>query len=276
MEINEKKIIEIVKYNINKDITIFSDSFIKNTIERRIIATNCTNFNEYLSSFETSKGEIQRFFESLLINYSRFFRDPLSFAILEKTILPLIVSMNNSKREIRVWSAGCSSGQEAYSIAILISELSEILGIEIPYRIFATDISIDSIKKGERGIYNKTEIENLKVSYLEKYFDLRGGKYYIIPKLKEKVSFSIYDLLSDNSSIPSESIYGDFDIVFSSNLLFYYNLEIQDKIIGKLEKSVSSRGYLITSDTEKYTVRDLLKFKNFKAPTSIFKKRGGF
>lgn len=264
-------IIYQLKINYNMDISIFDLSFFKRSINMRISDMKLKNIKEYEELIIKDTQEIILLKKLLNNTYTRFFRDSFIFAQLDKIVIPNLITMIDRQREIRIWSAGSSSGQEAYSIAILISELEEELRIKIPYRIIATDISEIQLKKGRNGIFKKNDILNLKLKYIEKYFSIEGNNYIIDEKIKKNISFSYFDLIDDENIKPPESIYGDFDLILCSNLLFYYNPEVQKKIIMKSELSLGPNGYFVTSEVEKILVKKFTKLIPINLYSSIFK-----
>lgn len=264
-------IIYQLKINYNMDISIFDLSFFKRSINMRISDMKLKNIKEYEELIIKDTQEIILLKKLLNNTYTRFFRDSFIFAQLDKIVIPNLITMIDRQREIRIWSAGSSSGQEAYSIAILISELEEELRIKIPYRIIATDISEIQLEKGRNGIFKKNDILNLKLKYIEKYFSIEGNNYIIDEKIKKNISFSYFDLIDDENIKPPESIYGDFDLILCSNLLFYYNPEVQKKIIMKSELSLGPNGYFVTSEVEKILVKKFTKLIPINLYSSIFK-----
>lgn len=264
-------IIYMLKVDFDINISIFSESFLTRIINMRISDTKSKNIKEYKERINEDIQETIVLKRLLNNTYTRFFRDPLIFAQLQKIVIPNLVTMINEQRELRIWSASSSSGQEAYSLAILIAEFEEELGIKIPYRIIATDISLSKLEKGRNGVFGKNDILNLKLKYIEKYFTNKGNDYIISKELKKNISFSYFDLIDDKNIKPPESIYGDFDLVLCSNLLFYYNLEVQKKIIAKSELSLGPNGYFVTSEVEKILVKDFTKLKQINPTSSIFK-----
>lgn len=277
MNKNLNKIITMMKQTHDRDISMYDQYFLIKSLKRRWIATGVNNADEYCSCLENNNTEADAFYSSLQITYSQFFRDPLTFALLEQLTLPSLISHKPEGREIRVWSAGCSNGQEAYSMAMLLSELIEVSGKEISFRIFATDISQEALDVGRAGVYDQKAVQNVKLKHLNKYFTKQGETYAIVPQLKRCINFSTYDLLDLSTANPPESIYGDFDIVMCSNLLFYYKPDYQQVIIKKIHQAMSATGYLATGETEKTFVENLTKLQMIDAPNAVFKNnlRGG-
>lgn len=268
-ELNE--IIMVMDQFHGRDISIFDESFLEKSLERRRVITGIKKVSEYRSFLEKSTLEADVFYNSLNITYSEFFRNPITFALLEQLILPELINQKPDGSEIRVWSAGCSSGQEAYSIAMLLAELVAANKRTIRFRIFATDTSQTALALARDGVYDQDAIENVKLYQLNQYFFKKGDTYTIVPQLRQSITFSTYDLLDEYSANPPESIYGDFDIVFCSNLLFYYRPEIQLSIIQKIYKSISAIGYLVTSEAERAYVEKATKLQMVAIPTSVFR-----
>ncbi len=254
---------------LGQKISIYNELFLCQSLERRWKELEIKSNEDYWIFIEKNEEEIEEFMMSLNINYTDFFRDGLSFSVLENEILMQLICGKSIGSEIRVWSAGCSTGQEVYSIAMSLSNVIKKSSKNINYRIFGTDISKKALKFSENGLYCEENILNIKLMDIKKYFMTIGNKYKIIPELMNYVSFSMYNLLDPELVNPPESIFGDFDIIFCSNLLFYYKKDQQDFIIDKLKKSLAPNGYIITGDAEKILFKDMAMVKS---DTGIFKK----
>lgn len=266
------RIIALMKQTFDRDISIYDQSFLLKSLEKRWIAIGVKTAAEYCNRLEKNNMEADALYNSLQITFSQFFRDPLTFALMETLILPSLISHRPNGREIRIWSAGCSNGQEAYSMAMSLSDFAEASRKEISFRIFATDISQEALEAGRAGVYDQYAVQNVKLKHLNKYFTKQSETYTIIPQLRRCISFSTYDLLDPSSANPPESIYGDFDLVMCSNLLFYYKSNVQQGIIKKLRQAMSASGYLVTGEAEKTLVENATKLQMISTPTAVFKK----
>lgn len=229
---------------------------------------------EYLNYLENCTEEGTVFRSRLINSYSEFFRNPLTFAYLEQVILPQLIEKKRIKKEneIRIWSAACASGQEAYSIAMLCDELIETKKTDMNYLIFATDIDPNELMKAQRGVYQSATLCKVTLKRIQTYFSLKDENYTISPQLRNQIDFSVFDLLSDQGSCPPASIYGNFDLVFCSNLLFYYKPEFRKRILEKIGNSLTKGGYLITGESE----REIIKGNNYRevfVNSAIFQKR---
>ncbi len=256
------------------DITQYDEAFLLNSANRRFSETNCASIEDYLELLENSELERMTYFDNLQIGYSTFFRNALTFDTLEKIILPELVSnvRKNNTKDLRIWSAACAAGQEAYSIAMLIEE--EMACSEkgkCNCLIFATDRDEEQIETARRGQYAYHSLENVKLKQLDKWFIKYGNTYFIKPELKVNINFSVFDLFDKNYSSPPSSIFGHFDLIFCANLLFYYKENHRRTILDKITGAMSDNGYLVTGETE----RDILKklhFREIYPHSAIFRK----
>ena len=270
------EIIKILKHTYDLDVSMFAESFVEKTLHNRIHSTT-QEINVYFSNLVSgNKEEAILLRESLQNNFSDFFRDSSVFAQLERKILPKLIEENKNQREIRVWSAGCSTGQEPYSIAMLLEDYMSFNGGRLRrYRIIATDNSETALEYGRNGEYLTSEIQNLKLKHINKYFTEQGENHLISEKIRDNVKFYTYDVLDQSSVSPYESVFGDFDLVICCNLLIYYKQDIQKFIINKLANSLSDSGYLILGNAEQNLVRGEFGIKKYTGEHSIFHKKTG-
>ena len=253
MKQTNKHIIDLIQQNCGTDLSKYEDVFLYKSVLRRMKDTFSDTENAYCSYLEQSPGESELFIKSLQISYTEFFRNPLTFSVLEKIIIPSLVmkKANSSRNEIRIWSAACAAGQETYSLAMLINEFLNGNGEKINYRIFATDQSETQIQEARSGLYPESALNCLSMKRVKQWFTNHGGIYSLKPELKENIEFSVFDLLSDRFSCPPTSIFGDFDLIVCANLLFYFKPDYQNKIIKKVTGCLSKNGYLVTGETER-------------------------
>jgi chemotaxis methyl-accepting protein methylase len=257
------------------DISTYDLSFLNKAISSRMLCNHCGSLSEYSDLLENKPEEEKIFLDSLNISYSEFFRNTLTFSVLEHIVLPGLVHQKKTKgnKEIRIWSAACASGQETYSIAMLLEELQSKSDEVINYRIFATDHAENQIEEAQKACYTGATLNNLTDIRLKKWFAIQGDFYSVIPELKKHIDFSVFDLFSEMLDCPPVSIFGDFDIVFCANLLFYYKKADQKIILNKTGNCLKKTGFLITGEAE----RDILFRNNFQEvyqQSAIFRKPG--
>jgi chemotaxis methyl-accepting protein methylase len=270
-----QEIIRVLKLENGKDISSYDSSFLAKSAERRMKELRLSSLKAYLEYFKAYAEEAKIFYRSLNITYSEFFRNPLSFDVLEYVVLPSLFKHLRGNRKIRVWCAGCSGGQEAYSAGIVLEELSDVFGREVPFTIFGTDIAEEELENAARGFYDTTMLRNVRLGHLSRYFSREGDHYSVKPELKAHTHFSMHDLLDTTEKAPAESIYGDFDLIFCSNLLFYYTASARDIIVKKVFDALSPDGFLVTGETERMFIAGNGGFTEIMAPSAIFKKQSG-
>jgi len=250
MSATTESLIELIIKKTNVDLSKYDSIFFDNSIRKNISHAGCKSLSEYQLLLEKSTSEIDNFLDSLQINYSEFFRNSLTYSVLEKIIFPRLFHKKESsnQREIRIWSAACATGQEAYSLAILLAEQNNS---QVTFRIFATDQSDKQIEIAKKGIYSISTLNLVTLKRLDNWFLFNGKNYAIRDEIKANIEFSTFDLLNDVHMCPPSSIFGDFDIVFCANFLFYYKPEFRNEIVRKISKTLSSEGLIITGEAEK-------------------------
>jgi len=257
------------------DISPYDELFLLKSINRGVLATGSGSIAAYGDRLAGCLTEAAAFCDSLRVTYSEFFRDPLTFAVLERLVLPSLVPSNgeSGRREIRVWSAGCAAGQEAWSVAILLEELSRTLPEPLAYRVFATDLPGPGLDVARTGIYDAEAVGNVRLRHLREHFTREGKAYSIASGLRAKVEFSAYDLLDERSASPASSIYGDFHLILACNLLFYYRPAIRDRVLGKLCRALSPGGYLVVGETERESVTKQAGLRTVTAQSPVFQRK---
>ncbi|MCW8915063.1 MAG: protein-glutamate O-methyltransferase [Magnetovibrio sp.] len=182
--------------------------------------------------------------EAMTTNESFFFRDVKPFDLLRDEVLPPILKERAAKKHLRIWCAAASSGQEPYSIAILLKELgAQLAGWRID--IVGTDISHDILKKAKSGMYSQFEVQRgMPIQLLLKYFDKRDENWEIKPEVKNMVQYKYWNLLDDLSQL------GGFDIVFCRNVLIYFDAETKGKVLENIAKLMSKDGMMFLGGAE--------------------------
>lgn len=265
------KVMEILNPDYQFVLSKYDRFFLEKSIQKRIDDTGCGSVEAYLGLLNSNKEEERLLVESMQINYSEFFRNPLTFAVLEKLIFPALMKEKAEKgqKEIRIWSSACAKGQEAYSIAMILEELCA--GDNINYRIIASDAVENNIEKAERGMYFLSELNYVNMERLSGWFIKKGELYGISDTLKRNIQFSCFDCFSEQYSYPPESVFGDFDLILCANLLFYYQPEYRLKIIDKVVHSISENGFVVTGDTER-EIWSRFGFQEIYPQSAIFRR----
>jgi chemotaxis protein methyltransferase CheR len=269
-----KRILNYLKEKRSFDFSGYRTSMVERRVQGRFSSTKCKSYNDYFNYLQENFAELDKLLDVLTINVSRFFRDTLTFEYIADRVLSAIVREKQGARDrsLRVWSAGCSMGEEPYSIAILMHDFFKKETLNFQAHIFATDIDAKILKKAHTAIYPFESVKNAKYRLLNKYFVSKGKLFQLVPEIKELVSFSDYDLLDKRSYAPPESIFGSFDMVFCRNVLIYFDIKHQDQIFDKLYRSLSKSGYLVLGEAEIPSAKHKRHFRRVNECCHIYQK----
>ncbi|KUK13263.1 MAG: protein-glutamate O-methyltransferase CheR [Synergistetes bacterium] len=244
----KKKFLEISGIDLN---------YYKHQIHRRVHMFmrrwNIETYDDLLKNIKSDKEKYRTFVDYLTINVSEFFRNPDRFEILEKEVLPLILE-TKTDRSIKAWSAGCSTGEEPYSLAIIFEDLR----IKRYPRILATDIDPNVLEKAREGVYDIKQLQNVTAERLNKYFIKRTQNLYEISQnIKDRVEFKKHDLLND----PFDK---EFDLILCRNVVIYFEKEIKEKLYLKFRDALRIGGVLMVGNTEQIFGYREIGFKSIK------------
>lgn len=270
-----KRILNYLNEKRGFDFSGYRPSMIERRVRQRFPFTKCKNYNNYFHFLQENPDELDNLIDVLTINVSRFFRDTLTFEYIADRVLPAIIHQKEGgiDRSLRIWSAGCSMGEEPYSIAILINEYFEREALKLDINIFATDIDGKILKKAQKAAYPYESVKSAKYRFLKKYFAFKGESFQLKPEIKDLVSFSVYDILDKKSYAPPESVFGSFDMVLCRNVLIYFDAEHQDQIFDKLYRSMAKNGYLVLGEAEIPSTNYQGRFKKVIECCHIYQKR---
>ena len=235
-------------FNVLKSVTNINYAYYKQTtilrrIERRLVITHNRNLQEYVNYLTNNPEEARLLAKEVLIGVTSFFRDADYFETLkERVILPLVKD-TPAGEQIRVWVAGCSTGEEAYSIAILFKEAMEELGLEKNVKIFASDLDSDSIAVAARAVYGDNIIEDVSVQRLSRYFTRKGNKYVIRHDVRKMIIFAQHNVSQDPP-------FGKLDLISCRNLLIYFQTVLQRNLFAIFHMALKDKGYLFLGRSE--------------------------
>jgi two-component system CheB/CheR fusion protein len=194
-------------------------------------------------TWKLESEEFTRLFDSLLINVTGFFRDPLAWQALREEVLPELLSAKSARRPLRVWSAGCATGEEAYTLAILLVETMGLDEFVSRVKIYATDLDEDALAEARTGIYTDRQISEVGEEFRRKYFEASGSKHAFRRDLRRQVIFGRNDLTHD---APISRV----DLLVARNTLMYFNAETQSNVIRKFHFALSDPGFLFLGKAE--------------------------
>lgn len=205
-----------------------------------------SSLEDLIAAVKTNQDEglISEIVEAMTTNESLFFRDSKPFNQLKELIFPQLLKSREKTKKIRIWSAACSSGQEPYSVAMLIKEAGAVF-TDWNIEIVATDLSVDILKKASAGIYSQFEVQRgLPITMLVKYFKQDGDSWEIDPTLRSMVKFKPFNLMSDPKSL------GQFDIVLCRNVLIYFDQELKRQVLSGISNVLADDGALYLGGAE--------------------------
>src|SRR5262245_8582012 len=224
------------------DVTAYKRSTLSRRIEKRLAAVGIDSYNGYLDYLEVHQDEFLHLFNSILINVTAFFRDPDAFEYLRTTIIPKVVTASNSG-DLRVWSAGCASGEECYSVAILFAEAMGREPFRERVKIYATDVDEEALASARQAAYTDRQIEGVPEDLRTKYFDQQNARWVFKKDLRRSVIFGRHDLLDD---APISRV----DLLLCRNTLMYFNHEAQARIMHRFHFALREGGFLVLGKAE--------------------------
>jgi two-component system CheB/CheR fusion protein len=237
-------VFEILHKNNGVDFSHYKLPTIKRRIQRRVLKSNVKSIKEYTKLLSGDKKEATALYADLLINVTIFFRDPDTFGYLKSTLLPKLLKDKKRSETLRIWVAACSTGQEAYSIAMLIAEIQDKQSNKIPVQIFATDLSEQVIQAARLGEYSKAHLKTLSQARIDKFFTKSKGKYKIDQTLREMCVFGT------SHNILRDAPFSRMDFISCRNLLIYFDSPAQRKVLSTLHFSLNTKGYLMLGNSE--------------------------
>ena len=256
------QVFSILRNVTNTNYTYYKQTTILRRIERRIVVTHSRNLEQYVDYLKTNSDEAKMLAKEVLIGVTSFFRDAEYFDVLKTRVISEIVKHGKSVDQIRVWVAGCSTGEEAYSIAILFSEVMEELNIRRDVKIFATDLDADSVQIAGRGVYGENIIEDVSVSRLSRYFTRRGARYTVNHEIRTMIVFAQHNVFQDPP-------FGRLDLISCRNLLIYFQSVLQKNLFSIFHIALKDGGYLFLGKSESVGEYSEV-FKVFCANEKIF------
>jgi len=227
-----------LKKNLDLDLTGYK----RPQMERRINALMRTlgqpDYDSFISAMKNDRQVMERFIDHLTINVSEFFRNSSQWEILEQKILPVLISQTPN---LKVWSAGCSTGEEPYTLAMILSELT--LPSKGNHTILATDFDSRVLKKAINGVYSKKAVLGVPEPYLKKYFSPEGEGYRVKEELKKMIIFKNHNLLRD--PYPEQ-----VDLIVCRNVVIYFTEETKYQLYKKMHNALRHQGVLFAGSTE--------------------------
>lgn len=240
------QIIKILRDQKGTDFTHYKQTTIRRRILRRVAINKNTNVADYLTFLKNNIEEQDLLYQDFLIPVTSFFRNPKSFEQLQKTFLPLIHKHKKEDESIRVWVAGCSTGEEAYSLAIYFQKFLDkhtSTDTEKRVQIFASDLSKPAIQKAQKGFYTKLEVADVPHELLDKYFTKLEGGFQVKDSIRDLCVFAHHNFLKDPP-------FGKMDLISCRNVLIYMESYLQKKALSTFHYALNPNGFLMLGKSE--------------------------
>lgn len=242
----------------NIDLNCYKERQMKRRIDALIVKHKISSYETYVSQLKKDREMFDEFVNYLTINVSEFYRNPEQWELLEKDILPFL--FENHGKQLKIWSAACSTGDEPYSLVMLLSKIMPLSNIKV----IATDIDSQVLEKARLGLYNEKSLKTLPLELQSKYFTkINDRTYQISDKIKSRVEFKKHNLLKDDYPQGCH-------LIVCRNVLIYFTEEAKNDIYRKFAKSMKKDGILFVGSTEQILQPSKLGYESFR---SFFYKR---
>lgn len=238
-----KTIFALLHKETGVDFSHYKIATVKRRLSHKMLQCGIKTVKEYSKLLHKKNGELESLYGSLLINVTSFFREATTFAYLKSTILPKLLKAKLVGETLRIWVPACSTGEEAYSIAMLIAELQYKKARKVPIQIFATDLSEHAIREARLGEYSAESMKEVPKKYIDRFFIKNGEVYRIVKEIRETCVFAPHNILQDPS-------FSRMDFISCCNLLIYFDLAAQKKVFATLHFALNDKGYLMLGKAE--------------------------
>ena len=233
----------ILKNASGIDFTYYKRSTILRRIERRMLVTHTSSLGEFARLLGDSPEEVGILTREIFIGVTNFFRDPAFFEKLKYNVIYKIVERTGEDEPIRVWSAGCSTGEEAYSIAILFQEVMEELQVKRDVKIFATDVDSRALEQAGRGVFSENIIDDVTPERLAKFFVKLGDQYQISKAIRRMIVFATHNMFSDPP-------FGKLDLICCRNVMIYFQPVMRRGLFAIFHQALKNGGFLFLGKSE--------------------------
>jgi two-component system, chemotaxis family, CheB/CheR fusion protein len=239
-----KKILSIVKNKYDVDFFVhYKQASIYRRVMRRMVLNEFEKLADYGLMLKANAKEVDALFDDFLINVTNFFRDPAFYTTLTNVIFPGIIKKAKQGEPVRIWVAGCATGEEAYSIAMCLNEFLDKNKLVVPIQIFASDLDARAIEKARLGVYPLSALHGVSPKYLNQYFKRLDSQYQVVKSIRELCVFSQHNLLKDPP-------FSRMDLISCQNVLIYLETNPQKKILHTFHYALKASGYLFLAKSE--------------------------
>jgi two-component system CheB/CheR fusion protein len=261
-------VIELLRTRTNHDFTLYKQGTLLRRIERRMANAGIAagKPDRYVELLRRDEKELDQLAKDLLINVTSFFRDPDVFAYVAENIIPELVSGATADRPLRIWIAGCSTGEETYSLAMLFREAITAAKVNVKLQVFGSDVDPDAVAVAREGLYSEAIASTVSPERLARFFSKDEHGYRVSPDLRSAVVFTVQDVLADPP-------FSRLDMVSCRNLLIYLGSVAQNKVISLFHFALRERGILLLGSAETVNTTDGL-FEVLSKPERLYRQVG--
>jgi PAS domain S-box-containing protein len=238
-----QSILAMLRAGTRYDFRYYRKGTLMRRIERRMALNYLEDLADYVPFLKENPGEVQQLFKDLLIGVSGFFRDPEAFKVLEREVIPKVAQAKDAEAPLRVWVPGCATGEEPYSIAMLLIEQLEAIHKTCGIQIFASDIDEQALEFARAGIYPESIGTDVSPERLRRFFTKAGEVYQVSQPVRECVVFAVQNLISNPP-------FSKLDLISCRNLLIYFESEVQKNLIALFHYALNEEGYLLLGNAE--------------------------
>jgi two-component system CheB/CheR fusion protein len=238
-----QKIFSLIRSATGHDLSHYKQTTIRRRIERRMAIHQLNKLADYVKYLQQSPSEVNILFKDMLIGVTNFFRDPKAFEVLKEQVLPALLKSKATDSSIRIWSMGCSTGEEAYSLAILFSEAMHLVKQHVNIQVFASDIDAQSIDYARLGTYPDNIAADVSQERLHQYFIKEGNAYKVKKQIRDRVVFAIQNVIKDPP-------FSKIDLVSCRNLLIYMDSKLQKMVLPLCHYTLNKDGILFLGTSE--------------------------
>ena len=261
-----KHVLVLLRSHSGHDFSFYKQNTILRRVKRRMAVNQIERVDKYVQFLRQNNGELELLFHELLIGVTSFFRDADAFAALQEKVIPSLFTEKEGEQMVRVWTPGCSTGEEAYSIAILLQEYVEKIGQPYNFQIFATDIDRESIEKARSGVYPASIALDVSPERLTRFFNAQEDTFRIKKSIRDMVIFAEQDVTKDPP-------FSKIDLLTCRNLLIYFETELQKKVLPLFHYALRQGGFLFLGTSE--TTGEFTKlFEPVDRKWKLYKRKG--
>ncbi len=240
---NMRRVFQLLRAKTGLDFTFYKTNTIRRRMARRLALCKVKELEDYIKILRHHPTELDALHQDLLINVTSFFRNPSVFEALKKKIFPKLVKNMTGADSLRIWVAGCSTGQEAYSLAMAYAEFAEKAEDSVPIQIFASDVNGAVLETARAGCYSKADVSMVGSARLQKFFTLEDGRYRVHKSIRDLVIFAQHNLVQDPP-------FTRVDLITCRNMLIYFESALQQKIIPAFHYALKPEGFLVLGSSE--------------------------